>query len=444
MAETDLAKLTSPISEAEPCGPDLDALGDPDYMNFMAKAESLLPASFFGPDGKPFGGLQIGGAAIDFAGERAAMQPLLTQTQDVRLLAILAKFCILSRDVDGFATAVGAIRQLLTERWAEVHPRGEDGQFAARMAALETFDDLAPVIFPLQYAALVRHPRIGPVSYRNYMIATGEVSKREGEDNFDLTTIEKALMEVELAELVESLGRVDALGTALTDIRNVCTERAGFEQAMKLERLPALVDKMRALLNTYVAKRDPSASLSTEAAVPGAELTGAGPVTVTGDVRSLGDAAAALAAVAAYFSRNEPSNPALLLVRQAEQLMGKSFMEIMQVLVPAHVDQAAINIGRDQVLHLPLQRLAELSATSSSETVNGDGSDTPAELPTEAKTRADAFKLLEQTAAFYRATEPSSPLPYLIERARNLADQDFLSLLKHVLPEGALTSNTGS
>jgi len=38
----------------------------------------------------------------------------------------------------------------------------------------------------------------------------------------------------------------------------------------------------------------------------------------------------------------------------------------------------------------------------------------------------------------------SSPLPYLIERARNLADQDFLSLLKHVLPEGALTSNTGN
>jgi len=440
MAEIDLAILTSPLSEAEPCGPDLDALGDPDYMNFMAKAESLLPAAFFGPDGKPFGGLQIGGTAIDFAGERAAMQPLLRKTQDVRLLAILAKFCLLSRDADGFIVAVCATRQLLSDRWDEVHPRGDNGQFAARMAALETLDDLAPVIFPLQYAALVRHPRIGPVSYRNYMIATGEVAKREGEDNYDLTTIEKAMMEVDLAELVGGLGSVDALGTALADIRNICTERAGFEQAMKLERLPALVDKMRAFLNTYVAKRDPSAALATEAGAPSAEPPGAGPVTITGDIRSLGDATAALAAVAGYFSRNEPSNPALLLVRQAEQLMGKSFMEIMQVLVPAHVEQAAINIGRDQVLQLPLQRLAEFSATSSPEAVNGDGT-TPS---IEAKTRADAFKLLEQTAAFYRATEPSSPLPHLIERARNLADQDFLSLLKHVLPEGALTSNTGN
>src|SRR4051812_46423444 len=150
MAEIDLAKLTSPISEAEQCGPDLDALGDADYMNFVAKAESLLPATFFGPDGKPFGGLQIGGTAIDFAGERAAIQPLLAQTHDVRLLTILARFCALSRDAGGFATAVRAIRQLLSERWDEVHPRGEDGQFPARMAALETLDDLAPVIFPLQ------------------------------------------------------------------------------------------------------------------------------------------------------------------------------------------------------------------------------------------------------------------------------------------------------
>ena len=154
MAEIDLAKLTSPLSEAEPCGLDLDALGDPDYMNFMAKAESLLPVAFFGPDGKPFGGLQIGGTAIDFAGERAAMQPFLGQTQDVRLLAILAKFCLLSRDADGFITAVRAIRQLLSDRWDEVHPRGDDGQFAARMAVLETSRRPRTVIFPLQYAAL--------------------------------------------------------------------------------------------------------------------------------------------------------------------------------------------------------------------------------------------------------------------------------------------------
>ena len=55
MAGVELASLTAPVSEGDPCGPDLDLEGDPDYLNFMAKAEGLLPASYFsGQDGRPF------------------------------------------------------------------------------------------------------------------------------------------------------------------------------------------------------------------------------------------------------------------------------------------------------------------------------------------------------------------------------------------------------
>jgi type VI secretion system protein ImpA len=432
MAEIDLAALISPISEDDPCGPDLDLAGDADYMNFVAKAEGLFPASFFsGPEGRPFDR-----NSIDFAAEHAAMQPLLARTRDIRLLTILAKLRILDRDLPGFETAVRAIRELLSERWNDVHPRGEDGVFAARMAALDTLDDLAPVIFPLQYTPLVRAPRLGEISYRSYMIATGEVTAREGEDAHDLTAIENALEKVELAEVVQTLGCIDSLRTALADIRNICTEQAGFEHAAKFERLPGLVDKIRSLLNSVVVKLDPSAALPGESPAEGTKAA-AEAAAFTGEVRNLADAADALAAVADYFSRREPSNPALLLVRQAEQLMGKSFIEVMQVLVPSHVEQATIHIGKDQMLPLPLQRLSDYGSVSSSP----DGEAAP-ERRLEAKTRADAFRLLEQTAMYYRSAEPSSPLPYLIDRARDLAGRDFLSLLKQVLPNAAF--NPGS
>ena len=46
--------------------------------------------------------------------------------------------------------------------------------------------------------------------------------------------------------------------------------------------------------------------------------------------------------------------------------------------------------------------------------------------------------LLEQIGTYYRLAEPSSPVPFLTERARSFAQRDFLSLLKEVLPEGAL------
>jgi type VI secretion system protein ImpA len=437
MAEIDIVSLISPISESEPCGPDLDLAGDPDYMNFVARAEGVFPASFFSnPEGRPFDR-----TSIDFAAELAAIKPLLARTRDIRLLTILAKLYILNRDLEGFENVIHAIRELLSERWDDVHPRGDNGVFSARMAAVDTLDDLVPVILPLQYAPLVRDPRVGDISYRTYMIASGEVPARDGEDAHDLTTFEGAMDRVELGQLVQTLARINALRTALSDIRHVSTERAGFEYAAKLERLPELVDKMRSLLNGIVAKRDPSVALETDPAGKDAEAATDAPA-ASGEVRSLADVADALAAVAEYFSRREPSNPALLLVRQAEQLMGKSFFEIMQVLVPTYVEQAAFHIGADQALQLPLQRLSEFGFPSAPSSADGEEDGTSPQRQMEARTRAEALRLLEQTAKYYRAAEPSSPLPHLIDRARELSGRDFLSVLKHVLPEAAFTSKT--
>ena len=53
MAETSDAAALPPISADDPCGPDLDLAGDPEYMNFMAAAEGLLPTgSYFAFDRK--------------------------------------------------------------------------------------------------------------------------------------------------------------------------------------------------------------------------------------------------------------------------------------------------------------------------------------------------------------------------------------------------------
>src|SRR5262249_42599684 len=148
--ELDLAALTSPLSEKEPCGPDFDAVGELDYMNFIATAENLLPASFFDMDGKPFDR-----SKIDFTAVLAAMQPLLERTRDIRLFVLLAKFSVLNRDLAGFETALRAIQEMLGRCWDDVHPRGENGIFSARTAALETLDDMPVMVLPLQYVPLV-------------------------------------------------------------------------------------------------------------------------------------------------------------------------------------------------------------------------------------------------------------------------------------------------
>ncbi|HEX5328527.1 MAG TPA: type VI secretion system protein TssA [Acetobacteraceae bacterium] len=54
---------------------------------------------------------------------------------------------------------------------------------------------------------------------------------------------------------------------------------------------------------------------------------------------------------------------------------------------------------------------------------------------TEVTTRADALRLLDLVCQYYRRNEPSSPLPLLVERARRLADKDFLDVLRDLAPD---------
>lgn len=449
MAAIDFTTLAGAVSDTEPCGPDLDLAGDPDYMNFIARTEGVLPVTFFsGPEGKPFDR-----TSIDFDAEFVAIGPLLERTRDVRLLALLGKLLVLNRDLTGFVDCIGMIDTLLKERWDDVHPQGTDGDFAIRMAAIESLDDMPPVVFPLQYLPFVNHRRLGPLSYRAWMIATGEAKPREGEAVLDPAAIETAMMETELPALAATRDQFLTLQASLRSIRDICVDRAGGERAAKLEKLPGLVDKILALVEGVVIKRDPA--LATAAPEGSDDAETRAPTTIpAGAVASRRDVADALAAVGDYFARSEPSSPALLLVRQAEQLMGKSFLEAMRILVPNHMEQAAVLIGKDQqMFDLPIERLSAfadipqlLEEEVTHETTEEDDATTRGASPRrlEAKTRADATRLLEQIGTYYRIAEPSSPVPFLTERARSFAERDFLSLLKELLPEGALKGTAGS
>lgn len=52
------------------------------------------------------------------------------------------------------------------------------------------------------------------------------------------------------------------------------------------------------------------------------------------------------------------------------------------------------------------------------------------------KNREDVKRQIELICAYYRKYEPSSPIPLLLERARQLVDMDFIELVKNLSPGG--------
>jgi type VI secretion system protein ImpA len=433
-----VAALCAPISDADPCGPDLDFEGDADYLNFVAQAEGVLPNSFFSPeDGKPFDR-----TTIDFNRQFSQLQPLMARTRDIRLLILQARLQILNRDLSGFAVSLAATAEWLEKFWNSVHPRAQDGDFIMRQTAITAFD-LPTVVFALQYSPLLEGRRTGPIAYRGLMIAMGEVKARSGEVKQSPSVFSEAVSNGDPTVVAAARKTIASIKTSLDRIRNAFAVNG---LIVNLENLPPLVSKILAFIDPH------RASGASDAAEDrgGAEATKDGTPTKTAGAApsSLADASAALAAIAAYYSHCEPSSPTLPLVRQAHQLIGKSFIEVLSVLVPTQMEKAAFLIGGDQVFELPVGKLLKLSEVSPqaapsppASSGGGGGAPTnPAATPAtyRVESRGQAIALLDQVQRWFRHAEPSSPIPMLCDRARALAERDFMGVLRDVLPKAAL------
>ena len=429
MAEPpDETDFLTDVSSEDPCGPDLDAEGDAEYLNFMAGAEGQLPASSY-----TFAGAAFDRSGVDFAGLFAGGEKLLARTHDLRLVLLMAKLAILNRDLGGFAHRLAMTAWLLRDHWDGVHPRGENGDFASRGGQLATLEDPPVVLSPLQNAPLAE-TRDGVVSFRAQMIALGEIQPREKETQPGATTIEKILENADLAQLKQTMASVQSARKSIASIRAVWLERAGFDNAPGFDVLAPLVERMAKFIQAALARRDPS--IAAPDAPEAAEEGGAPPAGAPSPLGSLEEIDAALGAALAYFERSEPSSAAVLLIGQARHLLGRNLYEVMKVLAPAQADAARVFVGADASFTVPVNAIAD--KPSLAETFERA-------TPEPAQSRAAAIALIDGVASHLRRAEPSSPLPWLLDRAKALASRDFVSLLKELLSEEALaTMKTGA
>jgi type VI secretion system protein ImpA len=421
------------VSDEDPCGPDLDLEGDTEFMNFIAATEGQLPASYYA----------FNRASIDFAAASQAAEKLLKRTLDLRLLALMAKLAILNRDIAGFAQRIGNVAWLVKEHWEGANPRGEGDDYSGRIAQLATLEDNAVVLLPLQYAPVIETNREGALSYRDQLLASGAAQPRsvtlydlrgqkqttEPEKFMPAASIERALNDVEIAKLAGAVGMLTSLGASIQSINATTTEHVGYENAVALPKLAKLVSDMTAFLRTALVRRDPSLAPPPPEA-PTNDSGAAGVAAAAPPAfASRAEVDAALASAFGYFAASEPTSPALLLIRQAREMLGKNLYEVMKLLAPPHADAARVFVGPDGAFTVPVKSLS-----------NAPTAAIPSAPAEPAASRAAAIALIDAVAAHMQKAEPSSPVPYLLDRARNLATRDFLSLLQDLLSDEAIAA----
>jgi type VI secretion system protein ImpA len=142
-------------------------------------------------------------------------------------------------------------------------------------------------------------------------------------------------------------------------------------------------------------------------------------------------ASAALLVAEQYFARTEPSSPSLILVHQARTLVGQPLVVALDTLLPEMADRALISVDNRAGLQLAMSRMRSLTADAT----NG-ATPSPERAPAPdyaAQTRQEAESLIHGVEAFFHRTEPSSPIPMLLAKARTFMNRDFSAILADIV-----------
>ncbi|WEX10876.1 type VI secretion system ImpA family N-terminal domain-containing protein [Chelativorans sp. AA-79] len=430
--------LLQPISEDEPCGPDLDEVGDGDYLNYVLTAADRLPVRFYDRDtGAPFDR-----SSIDLRAETGAISALLERSRDLRLLALESRFQCLAGQAVGFSECLQAMAALLDRYWDDVHPKPFDGDYTLRQNTLSALDDRASIILPLEHAPLASDRRVGQISLRDYRVAAGQAEARAEGTAVDMGTVLDALRQESSRGTAEAThASLTAAEAALASIRAKFQGAAGYEHAPSFEGLQAVLQQMREFIETalpylagdtarlHAGEKEEEAAGANSAVTP-AEQSGADNA-AGATVISHAAATAALLAAEHYFVRNEPSSPALVLVHQARALVGQPLVTALEALLPESVDQAVISVDGRTGLQLTMPRIRHITETVAA---GGYGSqDDATEAEYSAVTRQEADILIQGVEAFFRRTEPSSPIPMLLAKARTFMNRDFAGILAEMM-----------
>lgn len=413
--------LRLPLAGQRGCGPDLE--NDWHVGQLIAELDGMLPSK-----AEDYYAFRV--RPPDLTRKVEDLVAALSRTRDLRLMIPLARIAALSGDLAMFENATGLIRHYVDASWADVHPRPEDGDYNLRVTEIERLDEFASVILPLHYSRLIED-KAGQVAWRDVVVAAGEAKPRQGETFATADEIDRLFKFAGLDVLSQQRDRMLAIAQDLRTVVMRFLEEAG--QTPSLPRLTGLIEKVAARLTEVLQERGADGPTSTSSAPPAPDdnLLTTGQVAapqLSGRVRDQTDAAAALGAVSTYFALTEPSSPAMLVVRQAKALIGLTFPQILQKVAPTKLGAARVILPGPSGFTLSLEALGTEFAP--------EPPSAPLGKPTfGATTRAEAAALIVDVAQFYRSSEPSNPIPLLLDKGRDLMAKDFSVLLGELTPK---------
>jgi type VI secretion system protein ImpA len=319
----DTDALLQPLGDTTPSGPDLEY--DPRFAELAltgaGKPERQYGDKLYPAEPPEWGTVQ----------EQALV--LAQETRDLRVAVWLTRSATRTHGLAGATAGLSLVHGLLVQRWDDVHPQldaSDNDDPTMRLGALGPLTVPEAAMADLRAATLA--PVRGSLTWRELELGLGRAEAATDEVVPTETGVLQALQSL-LQEHPELGATVERVCAAAEGIAAVLDERLGSGHHADVAPLKRLTD----VLKTAVAQVTGSATAEGDGAAQGL-MTGVAGATI-GGLASRADVVRQLDRICEWIERHEPTNPAPILIRRAQRLMNKSFMEIMRDLAPDGVAQ---------------------------------------------------------------------------------------------------------
>ena len=319
--------LLAPLGDATPCGDDLEY--DPAFV--------ALEAASRGKPEQQFGDKVISAEEPDWRAVNEQALKIAQRTRDLRVAVLLARSGARVDGVRAYADGLALVAGLLERHWEHVYPRldaDDDNDPTMRMSALDPLADGDGGLADLRQAA-VGSGRLA-ITVRQIEFTFGKAEPRAGESVPSQEGVLQALKSFEAAA-PGWLAALRQVGSELTRIEVAITEKLGGAAGPDMSGLRTLARCLNAAAD-QAGGVDPQAEADGQVSADGVAVAGQGGGK-PGGMNSREDVLRTLDRVCDWLERNEPTNPAPLLIRRAQRLMKKNFMDIIRDLAPDGFDQ---------------------------------------------------------------------------------------------------------
>ena len=359
----DFDSLIQPLSDDEPCGPDLE------YDAVFGEMERASQ----GTSEQQYGDTIVEAEGANWKEVKKCADDLLTRTRDMRVAVYWGRATLNLEGLDGFEFSMRLLRHYVESFWPTLHPEldAEDNDDPTyRTNTLIMLCDEGGLLKELGNAPLVASRAVGRFSmadvHRAEHAAEHSSSSKPDEESWDtggteekssvpgLDTIEAAFTDVEIETIQATEELVSQTLEHVTEIESNVTTNVSLNFAVSLAPVRNLLKEMQEFVNRQLERRgvfavaesdepaeqaagdeSPSVQQGGTVATPAAGMQ-------LGRINTRQDAIKALDAVCDFYESNEPSSPLPLLIRRAQRLASKSFLDILRDLAPDAVSQAEL------------------------------------------------------------------------------------------------------